>query len=492
MLVTVCGYAQELKTFQEVYRKNSEEIRQGYQPKFTGLQQQYQQSLETLKAQVQGQGDLAKTKAAVAEIARFQKVKSLPAEADAGEIPEIKALQTAYVKQYTAWEADLTAQLGTLAAKYEQALALLQKELVKAGKLDEATAVQAERVKEQSAVKDFIEQLAARKGSQETSVPGAEPSKSVTIGRSADGTKAKERQAACAKSLNLPVEVVNSIGMRLTLIPEGHFLMGSPDGEKNRRKDESQHEVTISKPFYMGIYLVTVDQFAQFVKDSGYKTDAEKDGESEGAEIIDGKFISKKIRGASWRNPSIDQKGDHPVVQVSWNDANAFCDWLSKKSGETVSLPTEAQWEYACRAGTVTAWFWGDNPSDGKGWANCADQSLKTRIPNNGNAVRFFDWDDGFAFTSPVGSFKANKFGLFDMIGNAAHWCLDRYGVYEAGAATDPKGPDMGASYVVRGGSWNNFNPTYCRSAARYKFTRDYRNERYGFRIVVALANTDR
>ena len=140
--------------------------------------------------------------------------------------------------------------------------------------------------------------------------------------------------------------------------------------------------MTISKPFYMGVTHVTVDQFAAFVKDSGYKTDAEKDGWSVGFEIKDGKFVRQKMDGCSWRNPSFDQKGDHPVVQVSWNDAKAFCDWLSKKSGKTVTLPTEAQWEYACRAGTTTAYPWGDNPDDGKGWANCADQSLKKKIPN--------------------------------------------------------------------------------------------------------------
>ncbi len=166
MLVTVCGYAQELKTFQDVYRKNSEEIRQGYQSKFTGLQQQYQQSLETLKAQVQGQGDLAKTKATMAETARFQKAKSLPAAADAGEIQEIKTLQAGYVKQFTAWEQELTAKLGTLTAKYVQALELLQKELVKTGKLDEATAVQEENERAKTALKGYANQMEASRAQE--------------------------------------------------------------------------------------------------------------------------------------------------------------------------------------------------------------------------------------------------------------------------------------------------------------------------------------
>ena len=295
------------------------------------------------------------------------------------------------------------------------------------------------------------------------------------IGSTATGQSAKE----------MKLDLGNNVSLRLALIPAGKFLMGSPEGEKNRKKDERQHEVTISKPFYMGINLVTVDQFAAFVKDSGYATDAEKEGSSGGIEIKDGKLVNRKMGGVSWRDPSFDQKGDHPVVQVSWNDAKAFCEWLSRKSGQTVRLPTEAQWEYACRAGTTTAWPWGDNPDDGKGWANCADQNLKKLLSNNGDGVKFFNWEDGFVFTSPVGSFRPNAFGLFDMIGNAAHWCQDRYGDYDKGAVADPVGALTGNARVVRGGSWNNYNPWNCRSAARYRFAPNFRNERYCFRIIM-------
>ncbi|MCX6907314.1 MAG: formylglycine-generating enzyme family protein [Verrucomicrobia bacterium] len=307
--------------------------------------------------------------------------------------------------------------------------------------------------------------------------------------------------ATSAQSPNQPAkEITLDLGgnasLKLALIPAGKFLMGSPDSEEAHRKDEVLHEVAISKPFYMGVSHVTVDQFAAFVKESGYKTDAEKEGWSESIETKNGKLLTgkfkkgkfavKRMSGASWRDPGFDQKGDHPVVQVSWNDAKAFCDWLSMKSGMTVALPTEAQWEYACRAGTKTAWPWGDTPADGKGWANCADQSLKRMLPDDAG-ITCFNWDDGFVFTSPVGSFKANALGLFDMIGNAAHWCQDRYGDYEIGAATDPTGADAGVLRVVRGGSWNNYAPRNCRSAARYKFAPNFRNERYGFRVVMDL-----
>ena len=303
-----------------------------------------------------------------------------------------------------------------------------------------------------------------------------------------------------AKELTL--DLGNGVSMKLVQIPAGKFTMGSPESEKRQAvkeavaagvsevdakksfADEVQHEVTISKPFYMGISHVTVDQFAAFVKDSGYKTDAEKDGWSIGFEIKDGKFDFKKVNGCSWRNPSFDQKGDHPVVLVSWNDAKAFCDWLSKKSSKTVVLPTEAQWEYACRAGTKTAYPRGDNPDDGKGWANCADQSLKKKIPNQ-EGWGFFSWDDGYVFTSPVASFKANAFGLYDMNGNACHWCQDRYGAYEQGAATDPTGADTGGLRVLRGGSWLH-GAGDCRSACRYWEDPVGRGDGVGFRVAVS------
>jgi len=261
--------------------------------------------------------------------------------------------------------------------------------------------------------------------------------------------------------------------------------MGSPETEKDRGKDETQHEVTISKPFYMGVTHVTVDQFAAFVKDSGYKTEAEKAGWVYGMDIRDEKPASKVINGVSWRNPIYDRKGDHPVVQVYWNDAKAFCDWLSKKSGKTVTLPTEAQWEYACRAGTKTAYPWGGNPDDGKGWANCADQTIKKKFANANAWMTFFSWDDGFVFTSPVGSFKPNAFGLYDMIGNAGQWCADRHGKYKEGAATDPTGADTGDRRVVRGGSWDG-GPSVCRSAYRITFFSPVGLGGYGFRVAVS------
>ena len=282
-----------------------------------------------------------------------------------------------------------------------------------------------------------------------------------------------------AKELTL--DLGNKVTMKLALIPAGKFMMGSPETEKDRGKDETQHEVTISKPFYMGVYEVTKGQFAQFVSESGYKTDAEKDG---WAYAWDGsKWV--KVNGASWKEPVFEQTDDHPVTEVTHNDAVAFCDWLTKKTGKTVSLPTEAQWEYACRAGTKTAYPWGDDPDDGKGWCNAADQTAKKQFSNSN--LPPFSWDDGYVFTAPVGKFKPNAFGLHDMIGNVLEWCSDWYADSYANAdKVDPTGPASGSFRVLRGGGWLGY-PQFCRSAYRFRLTPDSRISNFGFRVSVDL-----
>jgi formylglycine-generating enzyme required for sulfatase activity len=293
-----------------------------------------------------------------------------------------------------------------------------------------------------------------------------------------------------ANGKEMALDLGNNVTMKLVRIPAGKFLMGSPETEKDRDADEVQHEVTISKPFYMGITHVTVNQFAAFVKDSGYKTDAEREGWSLGVDISKGELQKKRIPGASWRNPSFEQTGDHPVVQVSWDDARMFCEWLSKRSGRNVCLPTEAQWEYACRAGTRTACFWGDNPDDGKGWANGPDQSLSKTLTHPPTGLTFFTWDDGYVFTSPVGRFKPNAFGLYDMIGNVTQWCSDWHEEYKTVAVTDPTGAATGRDHILRGGAWYG-NPAACRSAIRGLGDVSLRSVRCGFRVTVAITSED-
>ena len=197
----------------------------------------------------------------------------------------------------------------------------------------------------------------------------------------------------------------------------------------------------ITKPFYLGTYHVTRGQFRQFVADTGYKTDAEK-GEKPGAWGWD---PDKKEFGFnekySWRNAGFEQTDEHPVVNVSWNDAVAFCKWLSQKEGKTYRLPTEAEWEYACRAGTTTRYYSGDDPETLAKVGNVADAAAKAKFPDWKYTIKA---NDGYVFTAPVGKFKPNAFGLYDMHGNAWQWCADWYGAdyYAKSPADDPTGPD--------------------------------------------------
>src|SRR5262249_815230 len=150
----------------------------------------------------------------------------------------------------------------------------------------------------------------------------------------------------------------NSIGMRLVPIPAGKFIMGSPPSEPGRRStDEAQHEITISKPFFMGAYEGKIEQFRGFVGATGYKTPAEKKGTGSDRSVP-GKGFQMDPQ-CTWQNPGWRASDDHPVTCVTWNDAVAFCDWLSKKENALYRLPTEAEWEYACRAGTTTPYHCG-------------------------------------------------------------------------------------------------------------------------------------
>jgi formylglycine-generating enzyme required for sulfatase activity len=272
--------------------------------------------------------------------------------------------------------------------------------------------------------------------------------------------------------------ITNSIGLKLVYIPAGSFTMGSPSSENQRDNDEGpQHRVRISKGFYMGQGEVTVGQFRRFLEEAGYRTDAEKEGWSS---AWDGSKWDN-VNGTSWKNPGFSQSENHPVVCISWNDAKSFCEWLSRKEGKIYMLPTEAQWEYACRAGTQTTYCWGNSPDDGSGWCNVADLTAKEKW----SAWTVFNWRDGYVFTAPVGSFRQNAFGLYDMHGNGWEWCQDWYdgNYYSNSPEVDPKGPDTGSARVLRGGSWGYY-PWHCRSAGRDRYAPDDRCNCSGFRVV--------
>jgi len=310
-----------------------------------------------------------------------------------------------------------------------------------------------------------------------------------------DAAEAKRRQQATARALGAPVEqnVEMAKGVRLTLvlIPAGEFMMGSamsaqeidkrwPGGRPDNYTDEQpRHRVRITRPFYLGKCEVTRGQFAAFVKETRYRTDAEKTGEAFG--LKNGR--ADLWEGISWRNPGFAQSDDHPVVSVSWNDAKAFCDWISRKSGKTLSLPTEAQSEYACRAGSDGIWPWGDKAEDARGKANVAGEVEEVDWTYKFKGVR-----DGHTYTAAVASFGPNAFGLHETIGNVFEWCSDRYGqfYYKKSPLSDPTGPADGLARVLRGGCFLG-DPRICRASYRFREDPTCSAPYSGFRVSMTL-----
>ena len=267
----------------------------------------------------------------------------------------------------------------------------------------------------------------------------AVPSSSAVTPVKAENAEAgapKTKPVSSGSEPNVPagMGVTNSIGMKLRLIPAGEFMMGSPGTESDRDDDETQHRVSITKPFYLGETEVTQEQY-------------------------------QKVMGT---NPSQFKGPQNPVEKVSWTDAVEFCRKLSampaeKTAGHVYRLPTEAEWEFACRAGTTTAYGFGDDAS---------------RLGDYG----WFD-DNSGSKTHPVGEKKPNGWGLYDMHGNVYEWCQDWYGAYPSGSATDPTGATSGSVRVSRGGSWKLI-ARYCRSAIRAWSTPEDRYDILGFRVL--------
>ncbi len=239
----------------------------------------------------------------------------------------------------------------------------------------------------------------------------------------------------------------------MVLIKGGTFLMGDAKGEDD---EKPVHQVTVSD-FYLSKYEVTVADFKAFVDATGYKTVAEQAGQS--YVWLGNNWELRK--GVHWRHDSkgnILHSGDyqHPVIHVSWDDAMAYCAWLSRTTGQTCRLPTEAEWEYAAGNGAKhTRFSWGPKPPGKKKVGNLADRAALSVISDT---EVFPKYDDGYAYTAPVGSFPPNKLGLYDMTGNVWEWCHDWYSddYYDQSPAVDPTGPASGDKRVWRGGSWLN------------------------------------
>jgi len=274
-------------------------------------------------------------------------------------------------------------------------------------------------------------------------------------------------------------ESASGVNIDMVFVIGGTFTMGSPSFEKDRNDNETQHSVTLSD-YYLGKYEVTVGQFKKFIDDNTYITDAEKEGWSWG---WSGSAWENK-KGVTWKcdvsgNIRSTSEYDHPVINISWNDAKAYCEWLSSKTGKKYSLPTEAQWEYACRAGTTAPFNAG----------NCLSS---TQANYNGNyPYASCSKGDYKGKTLPVDSYAPNAWGLYNMHGNVWEWCAD-YCNYETGKGviTDTyksgvKDPvcKTGSSRVLRSGSWIN-GAKNCRSANRAGDSHVNRNSYSGFRLV--------
>jgi formylglycine-generating enzyme required for sulfatase activity len=297
---------------------------------------------------------------------------------------------------------------------------------------------------------------------------------SITAGKKSEISINLEPIAPTTKTWTDP-----TTNMAFVWIPAGCFQMGSPESEKGRGSNEGPvHKVCVDG-FWLGKYEVTRGQFSRFITATKYKTDAEKEGSSLGYK--DGSWDD--VKGYSWKNSGFEQNDSHPVISVSWNDAKAMAKWMSKNSKYTFKLPTEAEWEYACRAGTQTSRFWGDDPDQACKYANVADKSAKKQ---------FSDWSihnctDGYVFTAPVGKFLDNPFQLSDMLGNVWEWCEDAYSndAYKKHRSKNPviSSGNSGAGRVIRGGSWGNY-PRNLRSAFRDGGSPGDRGGRFGFRLL--------
>ncbi len=268
------------------------------------------------------------------------------------------------------------------------------------------------------------------------------------------------RAGEASSMRSLTVLLGDNVSMEFVHIEPGRFIMGSDTGGQDTRP---AYKVTITRGFYIGKHEVTRAQFAAYVRETGFKTDAEKYGSAHVWTTASG-YTEKE--GASWKNPGFPQTDGHPVVCVSWNDVVAFCKWLSRRIGRTSRLATEAEWEYVCRAGSAGKWCVGND---------------ENRLPDSA----WYQNNSG-RYTHAVGRKRPNAWGLYDIHGNVWEWCADWYSgeYYQHTPREDPKGPRDGKHRVLRGGGWCS-SADECRSAYRDGYAPANAYADTGFRAVM-------
>jgi formylglycine-generating enzyme required for sulfatase activity len=257
----------------------------------------------------------------------------------------------------------------------------------------------------------------------------------------------------------------------MVVLPAGRFQQGSSRAEGGSSYEMPAHWVNIGRPLGMSLNVVTVEEFQQFIAATGR--------DMQGCDTYDGEWKSRP--GGSWKSPGFPQTGTHPVTCVSWDDAQAYARWLSGKTGHQYRLPSASEWEYAARSGGEAVLPWGANATGACASANVADASAAQRYPG----WTVFGCNDGYVYTAPVGSFKANSFGLNDMLGNVFQWTEDCWQADYVGAPIDGSALNAGdcSEHELRGGSWFS-TPAYVRANYRNHFAAGYRTSSVGIRLV--------
>jgi len=298
----------------------------------------------------------------------------------------------------------------------------------------------------------------------------------------------------------LPAVFTNSAGQVLVRLPPATFYIGSTDeqkkwalkngGRKNWIKNEGlPTPVELTYPFYIGQTEVTIAQYRQFVEATGYSSDAHRG-------ILpltwtDQELMWQPNPDRSWEYTGWAQTEDHPVVCLTWQDAHKFCEWLTRYEQEQerittnqhYRLPTEAEWQYACRGTQTTHFAWGNDPEDAQYYANVVDA---TPHPDGRvwKTATYYPWIDGYVFTAPVGQFKPNAFNLYDMHGNAWEWCENRFYRNRGEKLTNPISGAPWGKHILHGGSWDN-NAGSFRCTTRRTTRKHFSSDTTGFRVVL-------